>query len=95
MHGDVPCPKLQRTIGIGLLGDLLRQIAILDDLSFTLKLDHVANLLGRKPFFDNLRGRLGSSQSMQTDKQRVARTDEWIVDLRIKQMLDATLLGKL
>ena len=75
MHGDVPCPKLQRTIGIGLHGYLLGQIAVLDDLCFTLKLDHVANLLGRKPFFDNLRGRLGSGQSMQPDEQWVARTD--------------------
>ena len=75
MHGDVPCPKLQRTIGIGLHGYLLGQIAVLNDLSFTLKLDHVANLLGRKPFFDNLRGRLGSGQSMQPDEQWVARTD--------------------
>ena len=75
MHGDIPSPKLQRTIGIGLPGYLLGQIAVFDDLRFTLKLDHVSNLLGRKSFFDYLRGRLGSGQSMQPDEQWVARTD--------------------
>ena len=54
MHRDAPGPKFQRTVGVGLSRKLCRQVAVFNDLNFSIDLDHVADLLKRFLFADHL-----------------------------------------
>ncbi len=86
---DVACPQANLPLIINRRGGCLGQVAVLDDLNFTVDVDDVANFFHGVSFADDLRRHLAARHDVMTDQRRITEADQRIVDLEIGQMFDA------
>ena len=85
---DVSRPKLQPARFIDLMGRLLRQVAVLDDLQLPINLNHISDPFQRTDLVHHLRRQFGLAELMEPEQLGRGDLGQRIVDLAVIQRLD-------
>ena len=95
MHRNVASPETELPIWTGPPSGFIRQIAVFDNVCSSVDGYHISNFLFAKSFLDDLSCHLRSGQQVIADQRRVTGSNERVVDLSIKEMLNAPLRSRL
>ena len=93
VHRDAAGPNRQRAVGVRLAGDIVGQVAVLDDHQPAVNVHHVAHLLQRVALGNHLAGHLRVGEDVIADVFGPGDIDQGIVDLEVEQLPDAAGLG--
>ncbi len=89
MNGRVTRPENPLTRRVFTSGLFLVQFAVLDDLHVVADVDKNPHAFHGTQLLYNARRQLRIVQRVQTDQGRIAHDHRWIVDLMVKEVLDA------
>ena len=89
MDGDRAFVESEAAVGVCLFGQFIRHIAVFDDLHLPFGLHEIPDLLQRPGLGDRLAAHLAAGQIVKAEEQRIDAVDEGVIDLEIRQVLDA------
>ena len=84
----LPAQSWRLPFGLAALGQLGREVGILDHLRPAVDRDHDAELLVGRELLDHLERHLGLGLAMEAEERRVGDLDQRVVDLEVEERPD-------
>ncbi len=89
MNRNAAGPEYQRPVGIAAMRGFVGQIAVFDHLHPAINSHQIAYFFQRIALSDRERRHFRTREQVVADQQRIANLHERIIDLEVKQVLDA------